>query len=165
MIVIRKKYIILAIIVIFVTVVMLFGSKIKQKTVLSDYPIGQLKKVSANNVVHIDKFADMRASRDKIRKDVVSKLNDTVNNAAADDTSRGNASQKISEIYDCQLKENECEEMIKLKGYKDVLVSICENSVDVSVVADDLTQNDIVIIQDIIINKTSNNNIKIVAVK
>ena len=162
---IRKKSVIFALILIFIFIIILFGNKIRPKTVVSDNPVGQIKKVSANNVVQNDKIEKMRFQRNNDRREIISKLSDTVNNAAADEISRQDASKKINEIYDNSLKESLCEDLIKLKGYKNALVYINLNSVDVFVCSENMSENDIIIIHDIILNKTSINNIKIVAVE
>lgn len=164
MFIIRKKYFFIFIITIFAIITVLFGTNNDNKKSTVDYSVGQVKKVSGEGVVKKSKFDELRNERDNTRKNVIESLNDVINNAAADTTSRQNASDKINEICDLSLKENVCEELIKIKGYKDVIVFIDKDSVNVSVDIENLKSEDVTIIKDIITDKTNNNNIKIVAV-
>ena len=164
MFIIRKKYFFIFIITIFAIITVLFGTNNDNKKSTVDYSVGQVKKVSGEGVVKKSKFDELRNERDNTRKNVIESLNDVINNAAADTTSRQNASDKIKEICDLSLKENVCEELIKIKGYKDVIVFIDKDSVNVSVDIENLKSEDVTIIKDIITDKTNNNNIKIVAV-
>lgn len=164
MFVIKKKHFIAFIIVIFAVITILFSTKNDFKKSSADYPVGQVKKVSGEGVIKSSKFDELRKERENARKDVIENLNDVINNAAADITSRHNASDKINEICDLSLKENVCEELIKLKGYSDVIVFIDKDSVNVYVDTENLKSEDVIIIKDIITDKTNNNNIKIVAV-
>ena len=142
MFIIRKKYFFIFIITIFAIITVLFGTNNDNKKSTVDYSVGQVKKVSGEGVVKKSKFDELRNERDNTRKNVIESLNDVINNAAADTTSRQNASDKINEICDLSLKENVCEELIKIKGYKDVIVFIDKDSVNVSVDIENLKSED-----------------------
>ena len=130
------------------------------------YEIGEVVAVDSDDItVNNSEILRLKQSRDRTRYDLISNLNEIVNNAAVDDDTRKKTAEKISNISNNILTENMCEELIIAKGYKDAIVYITENSVNVSVEIEKVNQEDIVKIRDIICEQTNNNNIKIVAVK
>ena len=85
MIVVRKKYIIFSLIAFFALIVVFFGSYINSDFASNDYPIGQVQKVSTNTVNKSNVFEQIRVERENKRKEIISKLNDTINNVAIDE--------------------------------------------------------------------------------
>lgn len=111
-----------------------------------------------------DFFSEAKAKRKADREAAVSLLNDTVNNTGASAEARKQASDKIAVIADNIIKESAIEDLIKAKGYADVIVYISDSEINANVHTESLDSADVSKIRDIILSQTNNNNIKIVAV-
>ena len=167
----RKKTIIVAVLLAAVAVAALISGNhnsvktVDSNSVQEDYvPLGKAEMVSGTEVKD-DYFTNARAKRQSDRDAAISLLNDTVNNTASSSQARQDASDKIAAIADNMLKESAAEDILKSKGYTDVVVHIADTEINVAVKSKELTEADVSKIRDVIIAQTNNNNIKIVAVE
>ncbi len=128
-------------------------------------PIGSTVLVSGENIRQSE-FDNIKSKKAKDREQAIKILNDIINNSAASEKSRTEAADKVNKIADVSVKESDAESIIISKGYKDAIVYITDNAINVTVKADKLNQNDISKIRDVVSEQTNNanNNIKIVAV-
>ena len=131
-------------------------------------PIGEAKLVSASPVTDAendDYFKKTRINRETQRAAGIDLLNETINNTSSSPESKKQAEDKLASLSDNMEKEANCEGLIIAKGYKDCIVYIGEESINVVVKNDnELTSADTAKIRDIVYEQCKNNNIKIVAV-
>jgi len=99
-------------------------------------------------------FIEQRLSRDKLRAELIDRLNDIVNNENSSQEMVTESQKKIMEIGDISEKELVIEGLIKAKGFNEVLVFLTKNDAKVIVDTDELTEQDVVKILDIVINET-----------
>lgn len=114
-----------------------------------------------------DYFSESRLSRQKARDEAISILKQTTDNESASEKDKTEASKQITVLADNTVKEARIESLIKAKGYKDCVVFINENDVNVIVAGageSEFSAGDASKIKDIVISETSltANNIKIV---
>lgn len=132
-------------------------------------PIGEAKLVSTTPVAddeNDDYFKKTRINRETQRAGSIDLLNETINNSSSSPESKKQAEDKLVIISENMEKEANCEGLIIAKGYKDCIVYIGDESINVVVKKDnELTSADTAKIRDIIYEQCMNNNIKIVAVK
>ncbi len=132
-------------------------------------PIGEAKLVSTTPVSDAendDYFKKTRINRETQRAGSIDLLNETINNSSSSPESKKQAEEKLVMISDNMEKEANCEGLIIAKGYKDCIVYIGDESINVVVKNDnELTSADTAKIRDIVYEQCMNNNIKIVAVK
>ena len=134
----------------------------------SEYiPIGESVPVSSKpeNNIGTDYFKKSQMDRETKRAETTDMLNDIIKSTDSGAEAKASAEAKLIQIAENISKESTAENLIKAKGYSDVLVFIGEGVVDVVVKADTLTASDTSRIRDIVFEQTDNNNIKIVAVK
>ena len=110
-------------------------------------------------------FAECRNNRETVRSKALGVLNDVVNNANSTQESRDKAQAEIVDISKDITAEANAENLIRAKGFEDVVVFINNDSVTVTVKAQGLTAPETAKIKDIVMEQTGNNNIKIVEVK
>ncbi len=168
----RKRNFIIAVLVIFflisLTICRLFEFEKSASVETSqgqNIPIGSTVLVSGENISE-SQFDSLKNKKAKDREQAIRVLNDIINNSAASEKSRTEAADKVNKIADISVDESDAESIIISKGYKDAIVYITDNAINVTVKADKLNQNDISKIRDVVSEHTnnSNNNIKIVAV-
>jgi stage III sporulation protein AH len=132
-------------------------------------PIGEARLVSTSPVgddENNDYFKKTRINRETQRAGSIDLLNETINNSSSSPESKKQAQDKLVIISENMEKEANCEGLIIAKGYKDCIVYIGDESINVVVKNDnELTSADTAKIRDIIYEQCMNNNIKIVAVK
>ncbi|SHH30998.1 stage III sporulation protein AH [Caloranaerobacter azorensis DSM 13643] len=100
-------------------------------------------------------FVEYRLSRDKLRANLVERLNDIVNNEKTDEETRKKAQEEIMRIGNISEKELLIEGLIKAKGFEDVLVFLKNDSVRVIVSADVLNEQDVIKILEIVKSETN----------
>ncbi|QIB26008.1 SpoIIIAH-like family protein [Caloranaerobacter azorensis] len=100
-------------------------------------------------------FVEYRLSRDKLRANLVERLNDIVNNEKTDEETRKKAQEEIMRIGNISEKELLIEGLIKAKGFEDALVFLKDNSVRVIVSADVLNEQDVIKILEIVKSETN----------
>ncbi len=83
------------------------------------------------------------------REKTIERFDEIINNELIDEQSRKNAVDKKISLIDIINKEKIMESLIKSKGFEDVIVFITDQSVYVTVSADDLNNSDVAKILDI----------------
>lgn len=99
-------------------------------------------------------FIESRLERDKKRSEMVSNLNDIIDNRNTTEDLRAEAvSMKLSTITNTD-KEVFLENMIIAKGYNDAIVHLSEKTVNIVVGSGNLTEIDVVKIVNIVMKET-----------
>ena len=111
--------------------------------------------VMVSNTINADYFTSAKLSREQTRAQNKETLMNIVNNESIKSADKKAAVKEVAQITQNSEKENAAELMLKAKGFEDAMVSISEESVDVIVNADGLTQQQIAQIEDIVSRKTS----------
>ncbi len=108
-------------------------------------------------------FVEYRLSRDKLRANLVDRLDEIVNNTNTTEKVRTEAQEEIIKLGNTSQKELEIEGLIKSKGFNEALTFISDTDIKVVVDASELTEQDMVKILDIVKSETTFdiNNIKI----
>lgn len=108
-------------------------------------------------------FVEYRLSRDKLRANLVERLDGIVNNTNTSEESRAEAQKEIMKIGSISEKELQIEGLVKGKGYEDALVFLTEKDIKVVVSSGELEEQDMVKILDIVKSETeyTMDNIKI----
>ncbi|EOD01734.1 SpoIIIAH-like family protein [Caldisalinibacter kiritimatiensis] len=99
-------------------------------------------------------FIEYRISRDKLRADLIERLEEIINNKATDQSIRNEAQKQIITIGKIAEKELFIEGLIKAKGFENVVVFLDENSARVVVSRDELTEQDVMKILEIVMSET-----------
>lgn len=99
-------------------------------------------------------FIEHRLSRDKLRANLVDKLNEVVNNEKTDKEVRKEAQREIIRLGNISENELHIEGLIKAKGFDDVLVFLKDEEARIVVSTDELTEQDVVKILEIIRSET-----------
>lgn len=89
-------------------------------------------------------------------------LQEIIDNANITDTEKQEAVSKMVAIAENSEMETATESLLSAKGFTNVMVSITENSVDVVVEAEELSETQLAQISDIVIRKTGITNDKLV---
>ncbi|AOY78399.1 stage III sporulation protein AH [Clostridium formicaceticum] len=100
-------------------------------------------------------FIESRLERDKKRSEMISYLNDIINNQLTSEEIRGEAQTVKLDMITSTEKEVLIENMIVGKGFNDAIVYLTDKSVNVVVSADALTETDVAKIVDIIRRETN----------
>jgi stage III sporulation protein AH len=92
---------------------------------------------------------------------------DIVNSSNVTNKQKKQALNQLLQLSDCMEKEAAAEQVLSAKGYEDCIVSMTEDSVDVMVALDEITDVDRAKIEDCVQRKTgvSINNIVISSMK
>lgn len=108
-------------------------------------------------------FVEYRLSRDKLRANLVDRLDEIVNNSSTTETVRTEAQQEIIKLGNISEKELGIEGLIKSKGFTEALTFITDKDIKVVVDSKELSEQDMVKILDIVKSETNfdMNNIKI----
>jgi stage III sporulation protein AH len=107
-------------------------------------------------------FEEVRATISMDRSQVISMLTDLIEEAAAGSAEQNNAIQQKLKIISYMDTEKAVESLIRNKGFSDALVLVTDNSVNVTVNKQELTQSDVAKICDIVIRETERNASQIV---
>lgn len=110
--------------------------------------------VLVNNTISSDYFESARLSREQTRSQNKESLMELVNNANTSKKQKENAVNEIVALTNAAEKETAAENLLEAKGFKDVVVSIVEDSADVIINANTLTEQQIAQVQDIVKRKT-----------
>lgn len=113
-----------------------------------------------------DSMSIARDQRDDTRNEAVELLEDTISDAKAQNADVEDALAQLTKITTNMDNEASIETLLSAKGYS-ALVVIGDNSVTVTVAADELVTNQTIQIQDAVTSVVSTNleNIKIITVK
>lgn len=109
-------------------------------------------------------FIEYRLSRDKLRANLVERLDGIVNNDNTDEKIRSEAQTEIINIGKISEKELQIEGLVKSKGFDDALVFLTDKDIKVVVGAEELGEQDMMKILEIVKAETEYdmNNIKII---
>lgn len=99
-------------------------------------------------------YQEARATINMDRNQVISMLTDVIEETKDGSAEKNNATQQKLKIIDYMNKEKVIENLIKNKGFTDALVLMTDNSVNVTVNKQEITQSDVAKICDIVIRET-----------
>lgn len=108
-------------------------------------------------------FVDYSLSREKLRANVVEKLDEIVKNEHTKEEVRKEAQEEIIKIGRISEKELQIEGLVKTKGYDEVVTFLTDDDIQVVVSSNKLGEDDMIKILDIVRSETDYdiNNIKI----
>lgn len=110
--------------------------------------------VLVGNTIGSDFFSSARLNREQTRAKNKEMLMEIVNNANVSEAQKQEAVDTVVKLTNIAEKETATENLLAAKGFSDVVVSIVDDSVDVIVNANDLTEQQIAQIEDIVKRKT-----------
>ncbi len=116
----------------------------------------ELSQETSGSAVSDDYFSEARLSRQQARDEAVNILNATVDNQNTDKTAAAAASASIQVLAEAAVKESRIENMIKAKGYKDCVVFVNDNGINVIIakLPEGLQDSDVAKITEIVISET-----------
>lgn len=120
-----------------------------------------------NAMEGVQYFDQAKMDKDASRSKSLEVLNQTAQNESFDAEIRKKAQEQVLEVANNIEKETAIENIAKAKGYADICVYVDEDMVDVMVKKADLSEKDVIKLQEIATEqlKISAKNIKIVEVK
>lgn len=133
-----------------------------------DINLGEAQMVSSNGVENEniqDVFAKCRLERDESRSENIDMLTATINNSNVSDDAKLQAEGKLLNISDSIEKEINIENIIRLRGFDDVIAFISDENVTITVRTEKLTQPQVAQINDAVNEYIDTKNVKIVEVK
>lgn len=110
--------------------------------------------VLVNNTVTGDYFEAAKLSREQTRAKNKETLLELVNSDSASEAQKEKAMNEIVAMTAVNEKETATENLLAAKGFEDVVVTIVDESVDVIVNAESLTEQQIAQIEDVVKRKT-----------
>lgn len=140
---------------------------------LAEAPVsGSSKTTSGSSSVQANApaasyFSEARLSRQKARDTAVELLEKVLTDAKSNDAAKKDAVAQAAVIAQNTLKENNAESLIKAKGFSDCVVFLQNSECNVVVKTNDSSQNNAIVIKDIVSGQSgvSYDKIKIVEVK
>lgn len=108
-----------------------------------------LTSADGNNI-----YYSLKLTREQTRAENKEMLTEIINNANATETQKNDAINSIMEIAEISEKENAAETLLSAKGFSESLVSMDGNQVDVVINQANLTEQEIIQIEDIVKRKT-----------
>ncbi|NMB08308.1 MAG: SpoIIIAH-like family protein [Tissierellia bacterium] len=99
-------------------------------------------------------FIEQRLGRDKLRANLIERLNDIINNENTTEEMRIEAQKKIMHIGDLSEKELRIEGLIKAKGFEEAIVFLTDENLKIIVSVEDLKEQDVVQILNIAMGET-----------
>lgn len=109
-----------------------------------------------------DVFYSIKLEREQTRAENKEMLTEILNNTNATEDQKNDAIDSIMEMADNAEKENAAETLLTAKGFSGAVVSITEDCVDVVINQAELTEQEVVQIEDIVSRKTGASMEKIV---
>ena len=100
-----------------------------------------------------DYFTQAKLSRENTHNDAMKELEEIINNSELDDSTKAAAVSKAAELAETMKNETNIENLIKAKGFDDVLVTVGENQTTVVIKSDGLSANEVAIIKDVIVSQ------------
>ena len=99
-------------------------------------------------------FEEARATINMDRNQIISMLTDVIEETKDGTAEKNNATQQKLKIIDYMNKEKVIENLIKNKGFTDALVLMTDNSVNITVNKQEISQSDVAKICDIVMRET-----------
>lgn len=109
--------------------------------------------VLVSNTVTKNYFEEAKLSREQTRAKNKDTLTQLVNNENATDAQKQKAMNEIMNMTDVSEKETATENLLAAKGFNEAVVTILDDSVDVVVNAQELTEQQIAQIEDVVKRK------------
>ena len=122
--------------------------------------IAGVNENNKDNAVTVDKnldvsyFVEEKMLREQARELQLEELKQYVANESLDKEAKSKAAANLLEIQERIEKESSAEALLRAKGFKEVYVRIDDNTVDVVVNKENLTESDIAQIEEIVNRKT-----------
>lgn len=137
------------------------GDNITDVVAASNNEISGLSKDISNK--NRNYFVEYRLSRDKLRANLIDRLDEIIKNNQTTENVRTKAQEEIILIGSMSEKELTIEGLIRAKGFDDALVFITTEEIKIVVSKDELSEQDMVKILDIVKSETKfdTENIKI----
>lgn len=110
--------------------------------------------VLVSNTIESNFFSSARLNREQTRAKNKELLMEIVDNKNVSESQKESAVNSIVKLTDIAEKETATENLLAAKGFTDAVVSIVDDSVDVIVNANELTEKEIAQIEDIVKRKT-----------
>lgn len=110
--------------------------------------------VLVSSMVNNSFFEEAKLSREQTRAKNKETLTDLVNNANVSDAQKNKAMKEIMKMTAINEKETATENLLAAKGFQEAVVTISDESVDVIVNAENLTEQQIAQIADVVKRKT-----------
>ncbi len=110
--------------------------------------------VLVSNTVTKNYFEEAKLSREQTRAKNKDTLTQLVNNQNATDAQKQKAMNEIMNMTQVSEKETATENLLAAKGFNEAVVTILDDSVDVVVNAQELTEQQIAQIEDVVKRKT-----------
>jgi stage III sporulation protein AH len=109
---------------------------------------------NSKSIKRTNYFMESRLNTTIEREKIVELLNEMINNEMTDENNRKAANDHKLKLIDIMNKEKIIENLIKAKGFEEALVFITDNSVNVIVEAEKITDSDMAKILDIVMRET-----------
>lgn len=110
--------------------------------------------VLANNTINADFFISNKLQREQVRAANEATLQEIIDNNNVADKQKQAAIDAMIELTSIKDKENATETLLEAKGFPDTLVTITDDSVEVVVNANKLTEQQMAQIEDVVKRKT-----------
>lgn len=101
-----------------------------------------------------DYFDEAKAVINMDRNKIISMLNEIIEDREVDSESRNKAAEQKLQIVDYMNQEKIVENLLRNKGYNDVLVLVTDHSVNVTLGVETLNKSDIAKVVDIVMRET-----------
>lgn len=154
------------------------GDSISEQVTTSDGEhenLGEATYVDANQDESVETskkadseyFENARLTRENTHKDAVKELEEIINNESLDEKSKIEAVNTAAKLAETMENEQKLENLIKAKGFDEVLVIIGDDQISVVVQTEGLTDNQAAIIKDLVVSQmnVSSSAIKIIEAK
>lgn len=112
---------------------------------------------SKENIESSTYIVDMKMTREKQRNELTEKLNEIINNPSTSDEAKVEASNMKVDLVKASDKELQIENLLLAKGYKEAIVYMNEDKINVVVNMKEITQNDANKIFDIVSSQSGVN--------
>ena len=116
--------------------------------------LGQDNTVAVDKNLDVSYFVEEKMLREQSRAMQVEELTQYVANENLDKEAKSKAAENLLAIQERIEKESSAEALLRAKGFKEVYVRIDDNSVDVVVNKENLSESDIAQIEEIVNRKT-----------
>lgn len=110
---------------------------------------------SEENIKKSNYFVEYRLSRDKMRAELIDRLNGIVDNKSTSQGVRDGAQEEIIEMGNLTEKELLIEGLIKSKGIEDALVFISDSGARIVIDKNELSEKEVMQILEIVISETN----------
>ncbi len=111
--------------------------------------------ILASTTINSSYFSTAKLTREQNRAKNKETLMNIISDANVSEEQKEKALDMMVELTAISEKENSIEILLEAKGFSGVVVSIVEDSVDVIVNSPSLTEQDMAIIEDVVLRKTS----------